>query len=41
MTSTPLLDGIDSPADLKKLSRDALPKLANELLIALGYEGEP
>jgi 1-deoxy-D-xylulose-5-phosphate synthase len=31
MTSTPLLDGIDSPADLKKLSRDQLPKLAAEL----------
>ncbi|ULH15775.1 1-deoxy-D-xylulose-5-phosphate synthase [Deinococcus sp. KNUC1210] len=30
-SSTPLLDSIDSPDDLKKLSREQLPRLAQEL----------
>ncbi|MFM1895723.1 MAG: hypothetical protein RLZZ385_797 [Pseudomonadota bacterium] len=34
---TPLLDGIDSPADLKLLDRDQLPRLAEELRAFLLY----
>jgi len=40
---TPLLDGIDSPADLRQLSEEKLPTLANELreflLFSVGQTG--
>lgn len=40
---TPLLDGIDSPADLRQLSEEELPTLANELreflLFSVGQTG--
>lgn len=31
MANFPLLDGVNSPADLKKLDRSQLPQLADEL----------
>jgi len=31
MLRTPLLDGVSTPADLRTLSMDALPELAQEL----------